>query len=112
MGYNMNIHIIKNNVVINTILGKIEFAEKTYPDAICIEAPKGFGIGDSYINGVWTKYQRSQEEIDAEQVRKDRIAAIEAAKAELSKIKAERTDSLTMNYLDKRLSAIETILGL
>jgi len=58
------------------------------------------------------EYQRPQKELDAEQARKDRIAAIESAKAEIPKIKAERTGNLTMNYLDKRLSAIETILGL
>jgi hypothetical protein len=40
----MKTHIIKNDVVINTIVATVEEAQSAFPDAICIDGSVG-GIG-------------------------------------------------------------------
>jgi hypothetical protein len=44
----MKTHIIKDGIVINTIVASVEEAKVAFPDALCIEATTG-GVGWSYI---------------------------------------------------------------
>jgi hypothetical protein len=46
----MKTHIIKDGIVINTIIASPEEAEHAFSDALCVEATDG-GIGWSYVDG-------------------------------------------------------------
>lgn len=47
----MGIHIIENNIIINTILATFEEASKAFPNAELLNADIGGAIGDQVIDG-------------------------------------------------------------
>lgn len=47
----MNYAIIADNQCVNIIVAEADFAKQLG----AIELPKGYGIGDNYIDGIWSK---------------------------------------------------------
>ena len=67
----MRYGIIKDGICQNVIVSELEFAKKIG----AVEVPKGYGIGDWYIDGVWEKAKIFKSEPTAE----ERLSALESA---------------------------------
>jgi hypothetical protein len=109
----MKTAIIKNGIVANVIMASKDQAEKVYKDHVCVESDVA-GIGWTYDKGVFTPPEPSPEETAKQAEQLQKAQAIEQAKTDIKKEKDAFTSegkSLSMAYLDKRLTAIETILG-
>jgi len=65
----MRIAIVKNNKVVNVLICDIESALLLWNNGTLgdidnvIESPSGYGIGDYYINGEWSKAELEPQEI-------------------------------------------------
>lgn len=88
----MRTHIIENGVVINTIMATVAEAEAAFPEAVCIDAARGGGIG-------WTW--------DGEKLTEP--AAPPAAVPEVVTIRQARLALLSVGLLDSVVAAIATM---